>query len=50
MNVVARRLARLTKPMRVTSMIANRFVQGPFVLVFSAETTRARVTGHFSRA
>lgn len=45
-------------PRRVTSMIANRMVQskgicftrGWFVLVFSAETTRARVTGHFSRA
>lgn len=31
--------------MRVTTMIANRFVQGAFTLVFSAETTRARVSG-----
>jgi hypothetical protein len=35
--------------MRVTTMVANRFVQGMFTLVFSAETTRARVTGHITR-
>lgn len=46
--MIRARVPTLIRPMRVTTMIANRFIQSGFTLVFSAETTRARVTGHIT--